>query len=205
MLTRPSRRPGVRVRHWDGFRSRAGFTTAELLVAATVGMMITGSALALCHVGNRAVAALIGSQAAWQEARAAATLWTGEWRGAGYDPTGAAGAGIGRATAESLEFSADWNANGTLVPTDTNPSERLAWAAAPGVWRRGVNGGPRLPAAWPDSARFIYRDAAGADLGGAPDPAAVRVVEARLFLVSPRGGRGTTAIWTAARRNSRVP
>lgn len=173
----------------------------ELLVAATVGLLLTGAALALCRVGNRVVADLLRSQGAWQEARAAATLWSAEWRGAGYDPTGAAGAGLGRLSPETLEFSADWNASGALTPTGSNPNERLAWAAAPGAWRRGVNGGPRLPAAWPDSVRFSYRDERGTDLGGEPDAAAVAVAEAQLFLARPQGRGSFRATWSAARRN----
>ena len=182
-------------------RSRAGFTTIELLVAATIGLVLTGAALALCHTGNRAVATLTRSQAAWQEARAAATLWGADWRGAGYDPTGRAGAAVDRLRPDTLEFSADWNGDGALIPTATNPNERLAYAASAGVWRRGVNGGPRLPAAWPDSLTFLYRDALGADLGSTPDPATVRIAEARLVLDWPSGGSGIVIGWKVARRN----
>lgn len=179
----------------------AGFTTAELLVAATIALILTGAALSLCRAGNRAVAALVRSQTAWQEARAAATLWGAEWRGAGYDPTGLAGAGIARLTPESLAFSADWNGNGALLPTGSNPNERLSHAALPGAWRRGVNGGPHLPAAWPDSLRFAYRDGAGADLGPRPDPSRVRVAEVQLFLAAPGSAPGLRTAWSVARRN----
>lgn len=180
---------------------RAGFTTIELLVAATIGLILTGAALALCRTGNLAVASLTRSQAAWQESRAAATLWASEWRGAGYDPTGVSGAGIGRLRSDTLEFTADWNGDGALVPTGSNPNERLAYAAVPGAWRRGVNGGPRLPVAWPDSISFAYRDEVGTELGPAPIPAAVRVVEARLVLAAGGTGRTLAIVWAVARRN----
>lgn len=175
-----------------------GFTTIEILLALALGLVVSLAALALCSSGNRVVAGLIRSQASLQELLAAAELWRGEWRGVGHDPAGTAGAGITRATAETLEFSADWNGNGTLLPTGSNPNERLAHALPAGEWKRGVNGGPRLPLAWPDSARFVYRDTAGADLG--PRPVADRIVsvEVRAFLDS--GGPAFAVSWVAARR-----
>lgn len=178
-----------------------GFTTIELLVAAVVGLLVTGATLALCAAGNRAVVSLAVSQAAWTETRAIAALWAAEWRGAGYDPTRAAGAGVGPIDGATIELGADWNGDGTLVPTESNPNERLVYAVGPGAWRRGVNGGPRVVAAWPDSAGFAYRDSAGADLGTTPEPSRARIVEVRVHVP---GGRRAAAIevrWRAARRN----
>lgn len=184
---------------------QAGFTEIELMVAATVGLFVTGAAISLCWTGNRIVADLLESQRAWQETRSAATLLTAELRGAGYDPTSMAGAGISRAEAETLEFSADWNASGAIIPTAGNPNERLAYAVGPGTWKRGVNGGPRLPAAWPDSASFRYFDGAGAELGSGPDPSAIRLFEVRALLASPPSGRGMVVSWRVARRNGSAP
>ncbi|MGH7557949.1 MAG: hypothetical protein ACREMD_09305 [Gemmatimonadota bacterium] len=175
-----------------------GFTTIEVLVALTLGLVVALAALVLCSSGNRVVADLIRSQASLQELLAAAELWRAEWRGVGHDPAGTAGAGISRATAETLEFSADWNGDGGLLPTASNPNERLAHALSPGVWRRGVNAGPRLPLAWPDSARFVYRDTSGADLGPRPEKGRIASVEVRAFLRS--GGPGFAVSWVAARR-----
>ena len=178
-----------------------GFTTSELLVAAVAGLLVTGAALALCGTGNRLVASLAARQAAWSETRAVAALWAGEWRGAGYDPTGTAGARIERLSTAAMELSADWNGNGALTPTDPNPNERLAYALERGAWRRGVNGGPRLVAAWPDTAWFAYRDAEGRDAGAAPDPALARVAEVHVRLPGARPGAAAEARWSAARRN----
>lgn len=182
-----------------------GFTEIELLVAATVGLFVTGAAISLCWTGNRIVADLLESQRAWQETRAAATLLTAELRGAGYDPTSTADAGISRAGPETLEFSADWNANGAVIPTAGNPNERLAYAVGAGTWKRGVNGGPRLPAAWPDSASFRYLDGLEAELGAGPDPDAIRLFEVRALLASPQAGPGITVGWRVAWRNSPTP
>jgi hypothetical protein len=170
-------------------------------VAAVVGLLVTGAALALCAAGNRAVAALAAGHAAWSETRAVATLWSSEWRGAGYDPTGGAGAGIVHLDAATIELSADWNGDGALLPTDRNPNERLAHALAPGSWRRGVNDGPRLLAAWPDSARFVYHDPSGLVLETAPVPDDVQLAEARVWLPGARGARAIEARWVASRRN----
>lgn len=175
-----------------------GFTTIEILVALTLGLVVSLAALVLCSSGNRVVADLIRSQTSFQELLAAAELWRGEWRGVGHDPAGTAGAGINRATAETLEFSADWNGNGALLPTASNANERLAYALVPGEWKRGVNGGPRLPLAWPDSARFVYRDTVGRDLGPRPDADRIASVEIRAFLGS--GGPAFAVSWIAARR-----
>ena len=182
-------------------RSEAGFTTSEFLVAALVGLLVTGAALALCAAGNRAVAALAASHAAWSETRAIATLWSMEWRGAGYDPTGVARAGIVSLDAAAIELSADWNGDGALVPTDRNPNERLAHTLAPGSWRRGVNDGPRLVAAWPDSARFVYRDTAGLLLESSPASDEVQLAEAWVWLRGVQSAGSIEARWVAARRN----
>ncbi len=181
-----------------GLTQGRGFTSIELLVAMTLGLLVTLAALLLCSSGNRLVARLTTSQRALQELIAAAEVWRTEWRGAGHDPTGASGAGVARATPETLEFSADWNGDGALVPTDANPNERLAHALTAGTWRRGVNGGPRLPLAWPDSARFAYRDSLGLDLGPRPAPGRIAVVELVGFLET--GGRSFSVTWAAARR-----
>lgn len=181
--------------------TRRGFTTSELLVALVAGLLVTGAALALCGVGNRLVASLAERQAAWSETRAVASLWAVEWRGAGYDPTAAAGARIEGLGSAAMELSADWNGNGALTPTDPNPNERLAYAVERGAWRRGVNGGPRLVAAWPDTAWFVYRDAEGREVGAAPDPALARVAEVHVRLAGIDPGRMAEARWTAARRN----
>jgi type II secretory pathway component PulJ len=177
---------------------REGFTSIELLVAMTLGLVVTLAAMLLCSSGNRLVARLISSQRDLQELLAAAELWRAEWRGAGHDPTGSSGAGITRATGDTLEFSGDWNGDGALVPTDANPNERLSHALTAGAWRRGVNGGPRLPLAWPDSARFGYRDSLGLDLGPRPLPARIAVVEVTGYLDA--GGRTLWVGWAAARR-----
>lgn len=184
---------------------QAGFTEIELLVAATVGLFVAGGAVSLCWTGNRIVADLLESQRAWQETRSAATLFTAELRGAGYDPTSIAGAGVSRARPETLEFSGDWNASGAVIPTAGNPSERIAYAVGPGTWKRGVNGGPRLPAAWPDSASFRYFDGLGAELGAVPDPGAIRLFEVRARLASPRNDPDMVVGWRVARRNSPAP
>lgn len=173
----------------------------ELLVAATTGLVVAGAALTLCAAGNRATSALAARQRNWQHLRVAAALWATEWRGAGFDPTGLAGATVSRASPETLEFTADWNGNGALEPTGSNPNERLAWAAVAGTWKRGVNEGGRLPVAWPDSIRFRFRDGSGADLGARPPPASIRVVEAW----ARTGANGSPVVWTAARRNPGAP
>lgn len=171
---------------------QAGFTTIEFLVASTVGLLITGAALSLCHSANRITLRLMEAQERWHHLQAASTLWASEWRGAGFDPTGEAGTGVTRWSAETLEFTGDWNGSGSILPTSTNPNERLAYSANPGMWRRGVNGGGRLLMAWPDSVRFGYSIA-----GQTPTIAEASVV---LHLDGP--GDGLRVKWTAARRNS---
>lgn len=179
----------------------AGTTTLELVVSATIGFVVTGAALALCAAGNRAVASIAASEAAWQEARAAVTQWAADWRGAGFDPVATSGAGVTRLGRDTMEFSADWNGDGAILPTSSNPNERLAYAIAPGVFRRGINGGPRIAAAWPDSAWFSYHDQWGADLGPYPTPAMVSTVVLRFVLPDPNGAASPVPEWVAGRRN----
>jgi hypothetical protein len=180
---------------------RAGTTTLELVVSLTIGFVVTGAALGLCAAGNRAVARIAAAEAAWQEARAAVTQWAADWRGAGFDPAATSGAGVTRLAPDTMEFSADWNGDGAILPTASNPNERLAYAIAPGVFRRGINGGPRIAAAWPDSGRFSFLDDAGTDLGPSPSPAAARTAVLRFALPDPDGAAPPVVEWTASRRN----
>lgn len=180
--------------------SEAGFTTLELLVAASVGLVVTGSALAFLSMGNHLVSASLAQREAWRHVLAAASLWSVEWRGAGYDPTGTAGASLLRLAPDTMEFSADWNADGALEPTSRNPNERLAWAVGGGAWKRGVNGGPRLPLARPETLHFVFRDGLGEDLGSAPAVERARIAEAHLRVAGVAGG-GIDLAWTATRRN----
>lgn len=185
-------------------RPRAGFTTLELLVAAAAGLGVTAAGLALLASGNALVARSLAGREAWRQTEAAAGLWATEWRGAGYDPGGAAGAGVGRLARDTMEFTADWNGNGALEPTDSNPNERLAWAAASGAWKRGVNGGGRIAVATPGAVAFAFRDASGEDLGAAPAASEAVVAEARVELGGAAGGR-VRVRWAAARRNREAP
>lgn len=180
---------------------RAGYTTIELLMAATTGLFVTAAALSLCHTGNRFVAALVIRQASWQEVRAAAVMWTADWRGAGYDPTGGSVATVAELTPEAMRFSADWNASGALLPTRANPNERLSYSVGPDNWRRGVNSGPLLRMAWPDSVRFHYFDGSGRELGEAPNPPSVQIAEARVALCNPHGAQCRRIVWRSALRN----
>ena len=177
-----------------------GYTTMEFLVAATVGLVLTGAALALLTAGNRLVADSLAQRESWRHVLAAASLWSDEWRGAGYDPTGTSGAAVRRLAPDTVEVAADWNADGALEPTWRNPNERLAWAWGGGAWKRGVNGGPRLPLARPESLRFVFRDELGEDLGDAPSLERARVAEAQLRVVGPSGG-ALDVVWAVARRN----
>jgi len=182
-------------------RTRSGFTAMELMVAMVAGMVVTGAALALVASGNRIAGDLVRQEDEWQRVRAAAVLWAAEWRGAGYDPTGTAGAGVTRLAPGSLDFSADWNGSGALVPTSGNPNERLSWTAAHGVWRRGVNGGSRVAIAWPESIRYAFRTASGAPLAERPPLSAARIAEVRVRAPLDRAPAGRWVTWIAARRN----
>lgn len=178
---------------------RVGFTTLELLVAATAGLVLTGAGLAILAASNRLVERSLAGREGWREAEAAAALWASEWRGSGYDPTGTAGASVARLAADTMEFTADWNGDGALVPTGSNPNERLAWAIADGAWKRGVNGGGRVVIAEPGGAVFAFVDAEGGE-HASPPPAAAALAEARLTLAGPAGAT-VRVRWAAARRN----
>ena len=189
------------MRRDPGRPANGGVTSLELVVALTIGLVVTGAALALLAAGNRWVSDGLREQDEWQRIRAAAVLLAGEWRGAGYDPTRASGSGIARLAPESIDFSADWNGDGALLPTRDNPNERLSWAVAPGSWRRGVNGGPRVTVAWPDSIRFAYRGDSGELLGERPLASEATLLEVRVRSLRDEAAGTRDVTWWVARRD----
>lgn len=177
-------------------RTRAGHTLVELIAAVTIGALVAASSIALCSVGNVAVGKLLQRQWAWQEILASASLWATEVRGAGYDPSGMAGARVRVARSDTLAFSSDWNASGALLPTSGNPNERLEYVGAPGAWKRGVNGGPRLVLSRPFGMAFAYFDSLGGALGSPADPSSIRAFGAQLTI----SAGASPLVWTMALR-----
>ncbi|HYB43172.1 MAG TPA: prepilin-type N-terminal cleavage/methylation domain-containing protein [Candidatus Methylomirabilis sp.] len=180
-----------------GWRSAAGFSLGELMVALAVLSLALAAVFGVLRSGlgvYRWGAARIEAQ---QSARVALERMTAELRGAGYDPTGAGIAPIAVAAPALVTYQSDLNGNGIVDPT----RERVTFLLRPGesILRRDAGGGAQPIIEGARGLRFTYYDRAGA-VTTDPD----RVVSIRIELEV--GTAGTAAVMEAQAllRNSRA-
>lgn len=101
------------------FRSEAGFTLTELLVAMVLAALILTGTTAAFQTGSQIVTASARQAEAQQGARWAILRMIEEIRGAGYDPTATPPtfnfAAITNQTASSLTLQNDWNGDTAIA------------------------------------------------------------------------------------------
>jgi len=152
-------------RSWRSVRGQAGFSLAELLVAATVSLV----ALVCIGAFNRFQLFAIRDQAAQVDlqsgARSIADLFGREIRRAGMDPTcSKAFEAIATATTTQVRFKSDLNANGAIGGTDEDITYRFR------LWREKIertSGGVTdllMSALDPAGSGLAYFDANGIQL-----------------------------------------
>ena len=152
-------------RSWRSVRGQAGFSLAELLIAATVSLV----ALVCIGAFNRFQLFAIRDQAAQVDlqsgARSIADLFGREIRRAGMDPTcSKAFEAIATATTTQVRFKSDLNANGAIGGTDEDITYRFR------LWREKIertSGGVTdllMSALDPAGSGLAYFDANGIQL-----------------------------------------
>lgn len=107
---------------------QTGFTLLEFLIVILIGAIIMTAVMTSFFSQHRAYLAQDEIVAMSQNLRAAMDLMTREIRMAGYDPTGAAGAGIVAAASGQIEFAMDSDDDGSLDGTSgADPPEWVTY------------------------------------------------------------------------------
>lgn len=145
----------------------AGFTLVELLIALVVFALLATSVAQFARSMLRGVRVLEAASEAQMAARLGAQLIAGELRDAGFHPAGTLGNGLRRAAPEALALVRDLNGDGDSA--DAGEAVGFQHAAAPRVLQRVLGSAPPQPLLNDvpvGGLRFVFRDAAGAVLGG---------------------------------------
>jgi type IV pilus assembly protein PilW len=138
----------------------SGFTLIELLVAMAIAGIVMAGVYSVYHTQQRSF--LVQEQLAGmqQNLRAAMYYMERELRMAGYNPTGAAGAGIMTANANAINFTQDNRGNAAGSDPDgdtTDPGESIIYSISGANLER--NGS--VLASNIDLINFIYLDGDG--------------------------------------------
>ena len=155
----------------DSTRRRdPGFTMVEVLISLVIGMVVLAALYAVFTIQNKNFAKQEQIGEMQQIARSAMDSMAREITMAGYDPNKSlptpapANAAITAASATSLSFTSDLNANSTLIDaTDTNERVTYAFDSADyQITRKTGDGNPQPFAENIQGLTFTYYDAAGA-------------------------------------------
>lgn len=162
--------------------SQKGFTLVDLLIALAISSLLL-VAIYNIFISQQKIYGVREQIAEMQQnARAAIDLLDRELRMAGYDPTGAAGAGILVATATTIQFTMDLNGDGDSTDPGENVTYSLVDFDGDGDQDlvRNTGSGNQLVAENIQSLNFLYTLANGATT---PTPAIlnqIRVIQVSL-------------------------
>jgi len=92
----------------------AGFTLVELMSAMTISVVVMSAVFSAYFAQQKSYRVQVQMAELQQNLRAAMYFLERDIRSAGCDPTGRAGAGIVKARASLLRFSADFDGDGTI-------------------------------------------------------------------------------------------
>ena len=116
----------------------SGFTYIELLIVTALFSVIISSIYTLLTANIKVYSSQGNTMAMTQGVRAALVIMTKDMKMAKYDPTGNAGACIITADISEFKFQIDWNENGTILSSSSDPSEELRYALSPDENRDGI-------------------------------------------------------------------
>ena len=163
-----------------------GFTLVELLVAMAISVIVMASIGYVYYTQQKSYVAQEQISSMQQNLRAAMYYMEREIRMAGFDPTEDAGAGINIANNAELEFTVDYNGNGTCTAGETNEQIRyhltndadddgIADGSPCNLGRETWGGGLQTVAENIDALDFVYLDADGNITGTIADIRSVQV------------------------------
>jgi type IV pilus assembly protein PilW len=159
-------------------KSRYGFTLVELLIAIAVGGVVMAGICSAYYSQQESFITQDQVSAMQQNLRAGLWFMEREIRMAGYDPTGAANAGIVTANATSIRFTLDLNADGDTDDSNEDITYSLYDSDGDGDsdLARKVGVGNNQPVADNvDALNFVYLDQAGYITTTLPDIRSVQV------------------------------
>lgn len=140
-----------------------GFTLVEILIAMAIGLIVLAAVYGVFTLQNKKLKTQEQIVEMQQSARVAMDMMTREIRMAGYDSLGTSNAGITSATANSINFTMDLNADGDT--TDSNENVTYSLYTSGGIQKLGrtTGGGAVQPVAeYIEALTFNYYDATGA-------------------------------------------
>ncbi len=97
---------------YETFNNNNGFTLIEVMIALAIVSIVLGSMYGLFSNMNKSFTSQNVASNTQETLRSGINYLIRDFRMAGYDPTGDAGAGITIATNTSIQFTADNNGNG---------------------------------------------------------------------------------------------
>jgi type IV pilus assembly protein PilW len=107
-------------------RNNQGFTLPELLVTLIITTIVMAAVYTTYYSQQKSYAAQEQTTAMHQNLRAAMFFMERETRMAGYDPTGTAGAAIGTAEIDTINFAADLDGDGNTTGANENVTYALS-------------------------------------------------------------------------------
>ena len=173
-------------------KSRHGFTLVELLIAMAVGGVVMASICSAYYSQQESYITQDQVSAMQQNLRAGLWFMERETRMAGYDPTGTADAGIVTASATSIRFTLDLNADGDTDDSNEDITYALYDSDGDGDsdLARKVGVGNEQPVADNiDALNFVYLDQAGGIATALSD---IRSVQVTLVAKAQRPDTGYT-------------
>lgn len=171
-------------------RTASGFTLCELIIAMAVGMIVMGALYSILTTQYRTITIQEQIAEMQQNVRIGMEIMLRDIRMAGYNPTktiswsNGTPPGLTIATANSLSFVCDLNANGDTAATSANADENITYERYDdnGVSSLGrtANGTRKSIVKNIESLTFIYYSQAGNTLSIPPPLSTVRKIQATI-------------------------
>ncbi|HBB16688.1 MAG TPA: hypothetical protein DCZ97_06655 [Syntrophus sp. (in: bacteria)] len=152
-------------------RTISGFTLVELITSMAIGMIVLSALYSVFIMQNRTLSTQEQIAEIQQTARIGMDIMLRDIRMAGYNPSKTTSwisgtkPGLTNATADSLSFVSDLNADADTTAAEVNPEENVTYDRVDdggiSCLRRTVNGAGNSLVENMESLTFVYYDEAG--------------------------------------------